>query len=128
MERLLLELLTALEKIGRDCPEIYDSEVRQQMSNSIMECFVRNNSLFELPTHFGLFSNDANIRVHAALSNYIINANKLASEERITNFHARLSCFQNSNVQTKDEKLCFDDFMGYSVPEVFDHEGNVQTK
>ena len=84
MEEILRMLLNRLEAIGKDYEELFDSDVRQKMSNAIMEGFVRAKPGFVLPREFGLFTPEANAAVRTALAEYIAAAVKEGNRWAIT--------------------------------------------
>jgi len=63
-------LLTELEVIGANHEELYDTDVREQMSMAVVEIFLRGNGQYELPDSYGMFSVAANRKVHDALSKF----------------------------------------------------------
>jgi hypothetical protein len=125
MDELLRELLNALDIIGQEHEEIYDSECREQMGNPIFNLFIKPNENYECPDYFALYSQKANQQVEIALTNYIHNASQLAYELGLNTFHQRLAAFQDNDVRSDLEKNYFDDFFGWSNPELFDQAGNV---
>lgn len=125
MEELLSILLERLRLIGEEHSELYDSEVREQMGEAIMEGFIREQKGFRLPDQFGMYSDEANRRVKAAIAKYIEGANKKTSEVGLKNFHDRLAAFQNSKVQTSVPGNDYEEFFGHTSPEFYDEYGNV---
>ena len=124
MEEILRMLLNRLEAIGKDHEELFDSDVRQEMSNAIMEGFVRAMPGFVLPREFGLFTPEANAAVRTALAEYIVAADKEATMQGMTVFHDRLAAMQNADIHS-EEGNDYDEFVGHSPPDVFDTAGNV---
>ena len=96
MKNQLLALLEALSRIGSDHPELYDSEVREQIGDAIMESFVRAHSDFTIPNEFGMYTFGANQLVRAALAKYISDASAEARAAGIESFHDRLAAFQDT--------------------------------
>lgn len=125
MDELLRELLNALDIIGQDHEEIYDSDCRQLLGNAVFHSFIRPKGNCQCPENFGLFSESANQQVKIVLTNYIRKASQLAQELGLNTFHQRLAAFQNSEVQSDIERNDYDEFFGWSNPEQFDEEGNV---
>jgi hypothetical protein len=126
MEDLLLELLGRLERLGAAHGELYDSEVREQMGDAVMEGYVRRRSGHRLPDRFGMLSEAADAEVRAALAAYIEGANALAEEIGLSSFHARLAAFQDPAVRT-DPAIAVDDddLFGHTPPDWYDEGGNV---
>jgi hypothetical protein len=125
MEELLRRLLNRLERIGNDHEELYDTECREQMSDAIMNGFLRASGADDLRSDFGLFSAEANLAVREALLEYVERTCPKASEFGLSRFHNRLDAFQNRNVASHGEGSFSDDFFGYAAPESFDAAGNV---
>ena len=127
MNDLLKQLLNQLEAVGSSNEEIYDSECRDRMGESILSGFVRQKEGIILPVSFGLHSAEANGAVRLALTEYIGRANQLAATLGITAFHERLAAFQNGAIKSDREGAYFDDFFGYSSPDAFIESGEVRT-
>ncbi len=125
MDEILKRLLNELEAIGEEHEEIYDSEVREQMSNAIFDGFIRPKDGFALLDELGMRSPIANQEVRAALANYIAAANAEAARAGVSSFHDRLAAFQNSEIDSDGEGAFYDDFFGYSRPDAFDALGDV---
>lgn len=117
MDELLLELMTDLETVGRDHEELYDSEVRDQMSDAVVKGFIDREPGYELPKEFGMFSEEGNLGVRTALENYTRKASARAAELGIAVGPDRLAAFQQEGIKTKDEQQYYDDFFGYMPPE-----------
>jgi hypothetical protein len=127
MDQLLRELLEALEKIGAEHEELYDSEVRVQMSAAILNGFISPKTEYVLPASFGMYSEAANSDVRIALAVYIDAARSMAHDLRPSDFHGRLSAFQKEEVATRSGNY-YDDFFGYWNPANFDAGGNALSK
>ena len=126
MERILLELLCQLERLGEAHGELYDTEVRERMGDAVMEGYVRRSPQYLLPDQFGMNSAAGDARVREALAAYIERANGLAEEIGLTTFHARLAAFQDPAVRTpSDAAVDYDDLFGHTPPEWYDEAGNV---
>jgi hypothetical protein len=126
MENLLHELLGRLERLGETHGELYDSEVREQMGDAIMEGYVRRSPGYRLPDRFGMLSEAADAEVRAALAAYIEGANTHAEEIGLASFHARLAAFQNPAVRIDPAiAVDYDDLFGHTPPDWYDEAGNV---
>jgi len=124
MKETLKELLDRLDEIGAEYEELFDSEVRQNMSNAIMNGFVRQRTGYEIPNEFGMFTDKANAAVKTAIANFIEMANREAEKMRLTTFHGRLSSLQDDSVRSTGGND-YDEFLGHSQPEFFDEAGTV---
>jgi hypothetical protein len=126
MERLLLELLTKLERLGAANPELYDSEAREQMGIIIMDGFVRQKPGFTIPNRLGMLSETADSELRQALVAYIEGANKLAEDIGLSSFHARLAAFQNRSVRINSTiDVGYEELFGHAPPEWYDNSGNI---
>lgn len=126
MESILLELLRRLESLGESHGELYDSEAREEIGGIIMEGFVRQKQDFTMPTRLGMCSETSNTELRNALSSYIEDANKTATDLGLTTFHARLEAFQNPNVRTNPAiDVGYEELFGHTPPEWYDEVGNV---
>jgi hypothetical protein len=126
LKRIFLELLQKLERIGEYHEELYDSAVRQALSNAIRVGFVKSTCGIQLPEKFGMHSEEGDRQVRAAIAEFIEQANVEAKQSAIERFHDRLHIVQDRSVQTPRMKRSFDDFFGYSPPELFDEFGNTR--
>jgi len=124
METILKKLLDQLEAIGNDHEELFDSDVRQNMSDAIFYGFIRGRSDFIIPDDLGMFSEEANKQVKFAITTFITDANHEAKQAGIHRFHDRLNAVQNNSVDSFGG-LFYDDFLGHSRPELFDENGEV---
>ena len=124
MKDALKKLLDGLDEIGSKHEELFDSDVRQNMSNAIMEGFVRQRLQYEVPQDFGMFSEAGNTAVHDAIAEYVATANEKADELGLSAFHDRLNAVQDGSVGSINGND-YDDFLGHSRNEFFDELGNV---
>jgi len=126
MKDILKNLLDRLEAIGDDHEELFDTDVRQNMSNAIVEGFVRRRQEqdFTAPEDFGMFAEKANEVVKSAIAQYIAEASQRADEVGLHSFHDRLNAVQDGSVRSIGGND-YDEFLGHSPPEFFDENGNV---
>jgi hypothetical protein len=124
MEAELRKLLERLEDIGKEHREVFDSDVRQAMSNALVDGLARLRPDFTLPSTFGMYSPEADEKVYAALQAFLDAARQLVSAEGLATFHQRLAAIQNHAVIT-DGGNDFDEFFGTSNPGFFDVDGRV---
>ena len=124
MKTILKKLLDSLDEIADRHEELFDSNVRQSMSNAIMEGFIRQKKDYQLPSDFGMFSREGNDDIRHAIDEFIAAANKKADELKINTFHGRLDAVQDSSVRSI-EGNDYDEFLGHSPSNFFDEAGNV---
>ena len=125
MDRILIELLDSLDRIGQTHDEIYDTVCREKMSEPIFFLFIKPDSNYVMPDDFGLKSNDSNLAVRHAIQNYVEQARTIASNIGLDSFHKRLAAFQNCEIHSTIERNYYDDFFGWSDPERFDENGDL---
>jgi hypothetical protein len=124
MENELRRLLERLEQIGDTDPELFDSDVRQVMSNALVDGLARLQPDFTLPSSFKMFSAEADEEVRKALQAFLDVARRLVIEQGLTTFHERLAAIQNRSVVTA-EGNDYDEFFGTSNPAFFNENGEV---
>lgn len=125
MDELLRNLLNALDVVGEAHEEIYDTECREKMGDPIFYLFIKPRADYVIPDDFGLYSDDANRQVKAAIARYIQDASEHAQKVGLNEFHQRLTAFQNGDVESTFARNNFDDFFGWMNPADFDQEGKV---
>ena len=124
MEAELRKLLERLEQIGEAHPELFDSDVRQSMSNVLVDGLARMKPDFTVPAFLGMYTPEGDEKVRTALASFLDVARPLAIEKGLTTFHQRLAAIQNSAVVT-GEGNDFDEFFGTSNPAFFNADGKV---
>ena len=78
MDILLRTLLDALDAVGEDHEEIYDTVCREKMGDSIVYLFIKPDADYVAPDEFGLYDTAANLAVRQALVTYATAANSMA--------------------------------------------------
>lgn len=120
----LMRLLTDLERIGDVHEELFDSEVREQAGEALMEAFVRQTSSYKIPETLGMPTDDANSLLRSTIIKFVECAIPICEAERIILFHERLSLLQDDNVRTECGSD-YDEFIGHTPPDWYDADGNV---
>jgi hypothetical protein len=95
VEQLLLDLIRRLEAVGDRDESLYDTVVRERMSDPIFYLFVKPTPGYVLSDDYGM-SDECNQTIKAALRAYIEGAAVLAPKFGLDTFHQRLAAFQNS--------------------------------
>jgi hypothetical protein len=113
MDAFLKQLLEELELVGEDHEELYDTDVRERMSDAICNGFLKPKAGYLLIDDFGMYSGEANCQIKAAIDRYIRAANERAEEIGLTAPNQRLTAFQNQEVCTDGEQYP-DDFFGWT--------------
>lgn len=127
MEQLLLELSVRLEAVGDRDESLFDTVVRERMGQAVFFEFIKPRPGFVLPDDYGMPEGE-NRAIKAALGAYIEGARALAPAAGLDTFHKRLVAFQNLAVRTAEQKNDYDDFFGWSNPELFDEAGDVRPR
>lgn len=78
MRDALVRFLDALEAIGVDHDEVYDTDVRERLAEAIEHNLITPTGPIETPTKLGMFSDEADERVAAALGAYLTDARRQA--------------------------------------------------
>jgi hypothetical protein len=117
MEDALLKFLIALEKIGEEHEELYDTDVREQMYDAVINSFINPKEGYILPVEFGMFSSEGNSAVRSVLERILPEFLSASSNEGLDTPLKRLLSFQNENVETPGEGNFYDDFFGYIDPD-----------
>lgn len=120
----LFDLLTNLERIGDDHEELFDSEVREQAGNVLMDLFVRQAIDCEIPVSLGMSNDQGNAVLRAAIMQFVDCATPICDAYGVAGFHDRLSLLQDNAVLTIAGND-YDDFIGHSPPDWYDADGNV---
>ncbi|NLF24131.1 MAG: hypothetical protein GX589_00525 [Deltaproteobacteria bacterium] len=112
LKGLLKSFLDDLEGIAAAHPELYDTDVGDQLSEALVRHYVKASKRTRLPHSFGMFSEEANTKVRDALLKFISKAKKIAAEEGINEPRSRLSTIQDDSVSTEKGE-CYDVFFGH---------------
>jgi hypothetical protein len=112
MEQILKGLINELDLISEENAEILDADVRQQLSDALFNCYIDPVDDYDLPDDFGLFTDNGNQRVRAALKSFVDNAIPLAIILNLTTPEDKLGEFQNDSVQSSIGSV-YDDYFGY---------------
>jgi hypothetical protein len=115
LRKALEDLLKELLAINKDHGEILDTDVREQMLDAVYNGFLKPKEHFVMPDRFGMFSDEGNQRVKAALESYIKRANQRAEEIGLSDPNERLAAFQDTEflVGEGEDTIMFDDFFGW---------------
>lgn len=95
--------------------EVYDSEVRERMREAIDNAFICPIDDYQIPSKFGLFSEDGNLRVRRAIVDFFDQAKEIAKHQNLDTL-GRLQAFQNDSVEVGEYRRTYDCFFGYVAP------------
>jgi len=119
----LRDLLNRLDAVAAMYPEITDTDVRDHMSQAILQAFLHlDENYCYTPRSFAMFSDDGNTKVMAVLYAFISEAVEAAKREGFDTFHKRFAAFQNRSI-VSDEGHNFDYYFGHWNTEDFDENG-----
>ena len=124
MDEVLLELLERLEAVGEVHEELFDSDVRDAMDDAVFYGFIKPKAGYGLPEKFAMFTREGDQAVREVLAWFIPAAREAGERAGLDTFHKRLCAFQNHEIRTA-RKNDFNDFFGWSNPELFDEAGSV---
>jgi hypothetical protein len=111
MEQLIQQLLTDLERIGEQAPQLYDVTTRQAIRDVLQRGFVKNEHGYHVPDTFSLDTVQANDVLRKTLIRFLEQANEAACSEE--NPFQRLALIQNTGALSPIHEKTFDDFYGY---------------
>jgi AcrR family transcriptional regulator len=127
MHAILRRLLDRLDAIAEQHEEVGDTDVREAMSVTVFDGFLRPVPGFELTDRYAMFSDEGDQLVHQALAEFLPAVNQHAAEAGLTSFHQRLSAFQDGELQSTAGSY-FDDYFGWANPKDYDAEGAVVSR
>jgi hypothetical protein len=113
IKKALKQLLTAFDRIYAKHEEIGDSDVRDQMYAAIYRSFIQPQPGYTLPATFGMFSDEGNDLVRAALQKFLTRPEVLAASRALKSPEERFAAFQDDDVETSEKTTCFE-YFGYS--------------
>jgi hypothetical protein len=112
MKQALEFLLNEMDKILKEFEEVTDTDVREQMNEAIYHSLIEPKEDYILPNEFGMFSEEGNASVRAALSVFIDRASDDANELGLYTPQARLDAFQDIDVCSKEGNT-YDEYFGH---------------
>jgi hypothetical protein len=110
MRKSLKALLNTLDKIAEEFEEVTDTDVREQMRETIEKALLEPVAGYQLPDEFGMFEPKGNARVKAALAKFIVSAK--AEAGGLKTRANRLRAFQDIDVESREGNT-YDEYFGY---------------
>jgi hypothetical protein len=110
IKHALKSFLTALDKIFAKHEELGDTQVREEMFAAIIKGFIKPERTYKLPAKFGMFSEQANFLVRAAIQGFLDHPEVKAAKKALTSPDERLNAFQDFTVETKEGINVFEYF------------------
>lgn len=106
----LVRLLDAFDRLGEAHEEVYDTEVREQTFDAVYRGFLLGTDA-DLPSSFGMFSDEGDAAVRAALADFLADPATRAMTEETTP-QQRLDAFQAPGVLSS-AGMSGDEYFGY---------------
>jgi hypothetical protein len=114
IKKALKQFFAVLDKIYAKHGELGDSAVRDKMYAAILKSFIAPEKAYLLPERFGMFCEEADGLVRAAIQQFLQHPEVDAARRLLKNANERLHAFQDDDVKTsKGTDFC--EFFGYRV-------------
>ncbi len=111
MRDLLIKFLDALEAIGGDHEELYDTDVRERVGEVIERLLVTPSGSIDVPRDLGMFSEEGNRLVAGALERYLAEAVPRADELQLDEAARRVAVWDGDAVSRTGSTV--DEFLGW---------------
>jgi hypothetical protein len=109
---ILVALLDELESIAREHEELTDTDVREAIHVTLNLHFVWGHPHLRFPQRFGMFSEEADMRIAAALTKFLDGAQRIGLFEAISPGQERLDFLQSQDVVASGG-MRFDELIGH---------------
>ena len=107
------KLFNALESIGKAHEELYDTDVREQLAETLYFGFVWAHPMPSQPVTYGMFSAEGDAAVAKAVSVFLKEAIRLANEEHVGAGRPRHAALQNASILTRSGQS-YENFIGHA--------------
>jgi hypothetical protein len=111
MKNALKQLIDSLDAIFADHEELGDTAVRNFMFDAVHQSFIIPQPDYELPEDFGMFSEEGNRKVRAALKKFLAHPEVVAAASRLRTPKERLDAFQDADVESSDGNI-YEEYFG----------------
>ena len=108
----LAGLLDALEEVAEQHAEVFDTDVREQIWEVVEQRYVRRTRGYVIPATLGMFTDEGNARLRAALEHHLKNLVAIADAFRLDTEVQRLRTIRNPAVASGRKRYSFEDFFG----------------
>jgi len=112
IKKALKQLLRAFDGIFEKHEELGDTDVRERMYDAIHKSFIKPRRGYVLPKEFGMFSDEGNKLVYAAIQKFLTHPEVVAASKSLRTPEDRLYAFQDFDVETSEGTNCFE-YFGY---------------
>lgn len=113
MERALKKLIDALDKVFEEHEEVGDTDVREQMYDAVHRGFIVPQASYTLPDKFGMFSDEGDKEVRAALQQFLADPEVITAITSLGTPEARLTAFQDTEVKSSEGNT-YEEYFGYA--------------
>lgn len=100
IKRALKQLLTKLDRIFDQHEELGDTDVRERMFDAVFLGFIRPKPAYSLPARFGMFTEEGNKLVRAAIQEFLAHPQVIAAGKKLKTVQERMYAFQDDAVET----------------------------
>jgi hypothetical protein len=114
LQGALRDLMERLETVGAKHEEVYDTDVRERMSEAVHRAFLKPEPGYQFPPEYGMFEPEGNAAVRHALTEYVKRASARAGALGMSDPQERLAAFQDAEVATSGEGQTPDSFFGWA--------------
>jgi hypothetical protein len=111
MREPLVRLLDAMEAIGNDHEEIFDTDVRERVGDVIERSLVTQIDTVSVPADLGMFSDDGNEQLRSVLERYLTDATQIAGALGLDESARRSAVWDEEAASTSG--LSVDEFLGW---------------
>jgi hypothetical protein len=123
IKKALKEFITSLDKIYRKHDELGDTAVREKMTDAIHLGFIIKKTRYALPETFGMFSDEGNKLVYAAMKNFFAHPEVVAAGKSLQTPPDRLIAFQDNDAKSSGGHSYFEYFGYTNMPKDFSARG-----
>src|SRR5262249_32100668 len=102
-----------LDNVFEEHEELADTAVREFMYNAAHKSFIVPQADYRLPDDFGMFSEDGNKKVKAALSRFLTHPDLLAAAKQLHTPMERVDALQDPEVESSVGNTQ-DEYFGYA--------------
>lgn len=100
----LFALINQLEDIGASSEELYDTDVKEQMNEALVEIFIKENKGYQVPASFGMFSKSSDRAVQQAFTKF-----QSDLSNRSINYKSKLNLLNPNGITSNNSQIaeCF---------------------
>ena len=114
IKKALRQFYRALDRVYPKHMELGDSDVRDRLYAAVYRAFLEPQRGYVLPEKFGMFSDEGNAQVRAALQTFLTHPEVLAASKALKTAQERFDAFQDESVETSEGTAGFE-YFGHSA-------------